>query len=211
MIKFLSTKAPADPFFCIDTTMDEQACIRLAQEGDRAAFRVIFDGHRQRVFSLAYRYLRNQADAEDVLQDTFIKAYHALSLYRPDKGLNFSAWLTRICVNASIDALRKNRGRNLQPLEPEEVANMPAPSHSSDPEISTRNREIREHVDRALNKLPPRQRMVFTLRHYQDFSIREIAESLDSTEGSVKKHLFRAVESLKKRLRRFVTEDGYEV
>jgi len=191
--------------------MDEQSCIRLAREGDRAAFRAIFDGHRQRVFSLAYRYLRNQADAEDVLQDTFIKAYHALALYRPDKGQNFSAWLNKICVNASIDALRKNRGRNLHPLEPEEMANMPAPSHSSDPEISTRNKEIREHVDRALTKLPARQRMVFTLRHYQEFSIREIADSLDSTEGSVQKHLFRAVESLKKRLRRFVAEDSYEM
>lgn len=191
--------------------MDEQSCIRLAREGDRVAFRMIFDGHRQRVFSLAYRYLRNQADAEDVLQDTFIKAYHGLALYRAEKSLNFSAWLNKICVNASIDSLRKNRGRNLQPLEPEEVANMPAPSHSSDPEISTRNKEIREHVDRALSKLPPRQRMIFTLRHYQDFSIREIAESLDSTEGSVKKHLFRAVESLKKRLRRFVAEDSYEM
>lgn len=211
MIKFLSTKASADPFFCIETNMDEQSCIRLAREGDRVAFRAIFDGHRQRVFSLAYRYLRNQADAEDVLQDTFIKAYHALALYKPDKGQNFSAWLNKICVNASIDSLRKNRGRNLQPLEPEEVANMPAPSHSSDPEISTRNKEIREHVDRALSKLPPRQRMIFTLRHYQDFSIREIAESLDSTEGSVKKHLFRAVGSLKKRLRRFVAEDSYEM
>ncbi len=88
---------------------------------------------------------------------------------------------------------------------------MPAPSHSSDPEISTRNKEIRERVDQALGQLPPKQRMVFTLRHYQDFSIREIAASLDSTEGSVKKHLFRAVETLKKRLRRFITEDGYEV
>ena len=211
MIKLLSTKGLADPFFCIDTTMDEQACIRLAQEGDTTAFRVIFDGHKQRVFSLAYRYLRNQADAEDVLQDTFIKAYHALSLYSPDKGPNFSAWLSKICVHASIDALRKNRGRSFQEIDHEEVANMPAPSHSSDPEISTRNREIRERVDQALGQLPPKQRMVFTLRHYQDFSIREIAASLDSTEGSVKKHLFRAVETLKKRLRRFITEDGYEV
>ena len=191
--------------------MDEQACIRLAQEGDRGAFREIFDGHRQKVFSLAYRYLRNQADAEDVLQETFIKAYHALALYQPEKGLNFSAWLNKICVNASIDALRKNRGKDFQKFEHEEVANMPDPARSSDPEVSTRNKEIREHVDLALDKLPPKQKMVFTLRHYQDLSIREIAESLDATEGSVKKHLFRAVEALKKRLRRFVTEDGYEV
>ena len=191
--------------------MDEQASIRLAQAGDQAAFRRLFESHRQRVFSLAYRYVRNQADAEDILQDTFIKAYHALSLYASDKGLNFAVWLNKICVNASIDALRKNRGRYRQALEHEEVADMPAPPHSSDPEASARNREVREHIDRALTGLSPKQRMIFTLRHYQEYSIREIAESLDSTEGSVKKHLFRAVESLKKRLRRFVAEDGYEV
>jgi RNA polymerase sigma-70 factor (ECF subfamily) len=189
--------------------MEEQACIRLAREGDTEAFRALFEGHRERVFSLAYHYLKNQADAEDVMQETFIKAYHGLPGYKPDKGLNFSSWLNRICVNASIDALRKCRRKDIQSLENEEVSKLPSPSHSSNPETSARNREIREKVDQALNKLSPKQRMIFTMRHYQEYSIREIAESMDTTEGSIKKHLFRAVETLKRRLRRFVMEDGY--
>jgi len=191
--------------------MEEQACVRLAQEGDSESFQVLFDGHRERVFSLAYHYLKNQADAEDVMQETFIKAYHGLPGYKPDKGLNFSSWLNRICINASIDSLRKSRGKDVRALDPEEAANTPAPSNSSDPEKSARNREIRERIDQALNKLSPKQRMIFTLRHYQEYSIREIAEHMESTEGSIKKHLFRAVEMLKKRLRRFVMEDGYEL
>jgi RNA polymerase sigma-70 factor, ECF subfamily len=191
--------------------MEEEKSIQLAREGDPGALRALYDGHRQRVLSLAYRYLRNRADAEDVLQETFIKAYHSLSRYNPDKGLNFSCWLNKICINASIDALRRNRVKGMPVTAVGDVADMSDPSNSSDPERMARNREIRERIDSALNDLSPKQRMIFTLRHYQEYSIREIAEHMESTEGSIKKHLFRAVETLKKRLKRFVMEDGYEV
>ena len=76
-----------------------------------------------------------------------------------------------------------------------------------DPERTARNREVRERVAEALDRLSPRQRMIFTLRHYEGFTMREIAESADITEGAVKKHLFRAVEALKRRLRRFAMEE----
>ncbi len=161
--------------------------------------------------SLAFRYLRNQADAEDVLQETFIKAFHSLPRYNPDKGLNFSCWLNKICINASIDALRRNKAKGTPVTAVEEAADMPDLSNSSDPERTARNREIRERIDGALDKLSPKQRLIFTLRHYQEYSIREIAEHMETTEGSTKKHLFRAVETLKKRLKRFVMEDGYEM
>jgi RNA polymerase sigma-70 factor (ECF subfamily) len=191
--------------------MEELAHIRQAQEGDPAAFRALFDGHRQRVYALAYRYLRNRSDAEDVLQETFIKAYHGLPRYSPAKGLNFAAWINRICVNASIDAMRRSRVRDVRPLEPEEAAAMSAPSHSSDPELTARNNEIRAKIDEALARLTPTQRMVFTLRHYQEYTTREVAEAMESSEGSVKKHLFRAVALLRKYLRKYVVEDGYEL
>jgi RNA polymerase sigma-70 factor (ECF subfamily) len=191
--------------------MEEQAYIRRAREGDPVAFRELFDGHRQRVYGLAYRYLRNQTDAEDVLQETFIKAYHGLARYNPEKGLNFSAWLNRICVNASIDAMRRAKARNAGPFGPEEAAAMPATSHASDPERTARNAEIREKIDQALTRLTPKQRMIFTLRHYQEFTTREIAEAVASSEGSVKKHLFRAVAAMRKHLRKYVQEDGYEL
>lgn len=191
--------------------MEELAHIRQAREGDAAAFRALYDAHRQQVFALAYRYLRNRADAEDVLQETFVKAYGALAGYDPAKGLSFAAWINRICVNASIDAMRRSKLRQTQPLDPEEAAAMSAPSHSSDPERSARSAEIRERIDQALARLTPTQRMVFTLRHYQEFTTREIAEALRSSEGSVKKHLFRAVGQLRRHLRKYVVEDGYDL
>ena len=191
--------------------MDEHALIRLACDGDAGAFRAIFDGHRQRVFGLAYRYLRNQADAEDILQETFVKAYRGLPGFDPALGVGFASWLNRICVNASIDALRRARIRDLAPLEVEEAARMTAHSPEDDPERTARNREVRRQVDEALGRLSPKQKMIFTLRHDMGYTTREIAEQMDTTEGSVKKHLFRAIDSLKRHLRRFAWEDGYEL
>jgi RNA polymerase sigma-70 factor (ECF subfamily) len=191
--------------------MEEQACIRLAQDGDMTAFRMLYEGHKQRIFSLAYRYLRNQADAEDVLQETFIKAHHSLPRYTPEKSLNFASWLNKICVNSSIDALRKNRGKSANSLENDEVARISDPSNTSNPVRSTENTEIREKVKQALESLSPKQRLIFIMRHYQEYSVREIAGFMEVTEGSVKKHLFRAAGLLKKRLRHFVTEDRYEM
>ncbi|MCX6561897.1 MAG: sigma-70 family RNA polymerase sigma factor [Candidatus Aminicenantes bacterium] len=191
--------------------MDETALIRTAREGDGDAFRTLFDAHNGRVFGLAYKYLRNRADAEDVLQETFIRAYRALDTFDPVKNADFGVWINRICVNCSIDALRRSRRRSAQPLEGETLNTLPSDAPGDDPERAARGREIRERVDKALNRLSPRQRMIFTLRHDMGYTIREIARTVGSTEGSVKKHLFRAVEALKSRLRRYAMEDGHEM
>jgi RNA polymerase sigma-70 factor (ECF subfamily) len=188
-------------------TMDELALVRTAQAGDEASFRGLFDSHHRRIYSLAFRYLRNAADAEDVLQETFIRAYRALSTYDPERGLNFSAWINRIGIHCSIDALRRNRKRNGSGQEDEIMNALPDRHPESDPERTARNREVRERVAEALDRLSPKQRMIFTLRHYEGFTMREIAESAEITEGAVKKHLFRAVDALKRRLRRFAMEE----
>ena len=191
--------------------MDEMDLIRTAREGDGDAFRALFDAHQGRVFGLAYKYLRNRADAEDVLQETLVRAYRALGSFDPEKSADLAVWINRICVNCSIDALRRARRRSAQALEGEVLNALPSDAPEDDPERTARGRETRERIEQALNRLSPRQRMIFTLRHDMGYSIREIAWTVESTEGSVKKHLFRAVEALKKRLRRYVLEDGYEV
>jgi RNA polymerase sigma-70 factor (ECF subfamily) len=191
--------------------MDEAALIQTAREGDGDAFRTLFDAHNGRVFGLAYKYLRNRADAEDVLQETFIRAYRSLGTFDPAKGADFGVWLNRICVNCSIDALRRTKRRSAQPLEGETLNTVPTDNPEDDPERAARGREIRLRVEQALNRLSPRQRMIFAMRHDMGYSIREIAAEVGSTEGSVKKHLFRAVDALKTRLRRYALEDGHEM
>ena len=191
--------------------MDEPTLIRTARNGDESAFRALFDAHSGRVFGLAFRYLRNQTDAEDVLQETFIRAYNALDAYDPTKTVSFALWINRIGINCSIDALRRGRRRSAEPLEGEVMNTLAARAPEDDPERVARNREVRRRIDQALDRLSPRQRMIFTLRHDLGYTTREIAQSVGTTEGSVKKHLFRAVDALKKRLRRFALEDGYEL
>ncbi len=187
--------------------MDELTLVRTAQAGDEAALKSLFDAHHRRIYSLAYRYLRNPADAEDVLQETFIRAYRALSTYDPARGLNFAVWINRIGIHCSINALRRNKRRGGRGLEDEAVSALADRHPDSDPERTARNRQVRERVGEALERLTPKQRMIFTLRHYEGYSTREIAASAEITEGAVKTHLFRAVSSLRKRLRRFALEE----
>ena len=187
--------------------MDELSLVRSAQAGDEASFRTLFDTHHRRVFSLAFRYLRNSADAEDVLQETFIRAYRALATYDPGRGLNFAVWINRIGVRCSLDALRRNRRRGGEEREGEVMNGLPDRHHESDPERTARNREVRDRVAEALDRLSPKQRLIFTMRHWEGYSTREIAAAAEITEGAVKTHLFRAIGSLKKRLRRYALEE----
>ena len=92
--------------------MDENALVQLAREGSQEAFRNLFDANKQKVFALAFRYSRNREDAEDILQETFIKAFHSLDKFNAHKGNSFSSWLFRISINSSIDLLRKNKKMN---------------------------------------------------------------------------------------------------
>jgi len=191
--------------------MDEKALIQLAQDGNSEAFRALFEENKRRVYLLAYRYLKSKEDAEDVLQETFIKAFHSLRTYRLEKGISFSTWLYRITINASIDMLRRNNRREKSSLEAEEMNKIPASSHFSNPEHAYQSKEASEKIHLALSKLSPKQRMIFTLRHYQEFNTREIAECMNSSEGSIKRHLFRAMENLKKNLKKFILENDYEM
>ncbi|HNQ81277.1 MAG: sigma-70 family RNA polymerase sigma factor [Acidobacteriota bacterium] len=192
--------------------MDEHNLIRLARAGDATAWRSLFDTHHRRVFATAYRFLANQADAEDVLQETFVRAYRSLDGFDSSYAGGFAAWIGRIGANCSLDAIRrKKKTRDTLSLEDGAVPPPPDSGHGTDPERSTGNREIRARIENALNRLTPKQRLIFILRHYEGYTTREIAGMIDVTEGSVKTHLFRAVGALRKSLRRVALEDRYEM
>ena len=191
--------------------MEETDLIGSARGGDLEAFRSLFETHHGRIFGLAYRYLRNTADAEDVLQETFIRAYHGLDAYDPGRGRGFAQWINRICVNCSLDAIRRTRVRGSDSPEEPALDQVPSRSPEDDPERSARNKEVRRRIDQTLDRLSNRQRTIFTLRHDLGFTTREIAEQLGSSEGAVKRHLFRAVAALRKRLRPFIWENDYEL
>ena len=193
--------------------MDEQAVIESAQNGNTEALRLLFEDNRQKIFSLAYQYVKNVEDAEDILQETFIKAYRSLDKFQSRNGTRFSPWLYRIGINCSIDYLRRNKNRRLKHSDTDDLDNFPSGSgkSSSEPEHTRDRKEIREKIDQTLNRLSGRQKMIFILKHYQELTTAEIAEYLDCSEGSVKRQLFRAVQTVKQHLKGLIMEDSYEM
>jgi RNA polymerase sigma-70 factor (ECF subfamily) len=191
--------------------MNEDAVIRLAQEGNKKAVRLLFEENKKKIFSLAYQYTRNAEDAEDILQDTFIKAYRSLPRFNIQDGNSFSPWLCRIGINCSIDYLRRNKKRKEKDSAQNNMESLASNDVNSNPENASTQKEIREKIDQTLDKLSGQQRIIFILKHYQQLTTREIAEYLDCSEGSVKRQLFRAVSAMKVHLKGLIMENKYEM
>ena len=191
--------------------MKEEAVIKLAQEGNREAVRLLFEENKKKIFSLAYRYTKNAEDAEDILQETFIKAYRFLYRFNIQDGNSFSPWLCRIGINCSIDYLRRNKNRKEKDLAQNNIENLASDNVNSNPENTSAQKEIREKIDQTLNKLSGQQKIIFILKHYQQLTTREIAEYLNCSEGSVKRQLFRAVSAMKVHLKCLILENKYEM
>lgn len=186
--------------------MEETLLVQAAQAGNHSALRHLFEQNRQRIFALAYQYAKNREDAEDILQETFIKAFRRIGTFRVQEDTSFTSWLFRVGINCSIDYLRRHKARRSE-LGEEALTSLPATSRGSDPQREQAQRELRRRIDRSLAGLSPRQRMIFVLKHDQQFSIREIADQLQCTEGSVKTHLFRAVAAIKRGFKVLALED----
>jgi RNA polymerase sigma-70 factor, ECF subfamily len=178
----------------------EDDWVAMAKAGDRGAMHELYERNRSRIFSLAYRYAGNAADAEDILQDSFIKAFSSLRKCQLDENAYFATWLYRIAVNCSLDHIRRRRTRD---SHAERSVHSPADGEnegSASPEGEYLRSEIRRQVRLGLAKLSKRKRMVVVLRHYQQLKIGEIAVAMGCSQGSVKRQLFRALAQLKKEL-----------
>ena len=175
------------------------------------AFRQLFEENKRKVFSIAYRYAKNKEDAEDILQDTFIKAYQALDKFHTNEGTSFTSWLYRIIINSSIDLLRKKNKMEDKFFDPDNLDNLSSHDLEHNPEHSTGLQDTRNRISAVVNQLTARQRMIFILRHYQQLSTLEISEYMGCSQGSVKKQLFRAVSAIKDHFKGLVPEKSYEV
>jgi RNA polymerase sigma-70 factor (ECF subfamily) len=177
--------------------INEANWVALARSGDRGAMHELYERHRSRIFSLAFRYVKNIPDAEDILQDTFIKAFQSLKKCQLDENSYFSTWLYRIAVNCAMDHFRRQRrhegddGWHRDLLASEEGA---APLS---PEAACLQQETLARVQQVLAGLSSRKRMIVVLRHYQQMKIQEIAGLLGCSQGSVKKQLFQALAQLR--------------
>ncbi len=181
--------------------MPEKLLLRHAQGGDRDAFRAIMQRHNQRLFRVARAVVSNDDDAEDVLQDAYLKAFAAIGLFRGEAGLN--TWLTAITLNEARGRLRRRRpAESLERMEEDGVRVIPFPGMAEipDPEAEAVRSETRRLLERAIDGLPDEFRLVFMLRDVEGLSVEETATQLDLNPQTVRSRLFRARQSLRQSL-----------
>ncbi|HWR82652.1 MAG TPA: sigma-70 family RNA polymerase sigma factor [Candidatus Deferrimicrobium sp.] len=177
--------------------------ITQALAGSQKAFRELTERHRPSVFHIIIKIVRDQENANDLVQETFMKAFAALASYRPE--YRFSTWLYKIAANSAIDHLRKRRIQALS-LErhfddDEEGRNIDVADYSYHPERDLERKEQRFNIAEAIASLPDKYREVIVYRHQDDKSYEEIADLLGVPIGTVKARIFRARELLKKKLK----------
>jgi len=177
---------------------DDELVRRLAA-GDREALAPLMERHYRRLYRVVLAYVRNVDDAQDVLQETFVKAYRHAA--RWDGSAEVGRWLTRIAVNQSIDRYRREKRRvaTTEPLAEGDHDDRVADTDPS-PERRVASAQAGARIAAALGALPERQRAVFVLRHYEEMSLKEIGRTLGLRLGTVKSSLHRAIQGLRQRL-----------
>lgn len=171
----------------------DRAAVLRAKAGDRDAFREIVEAHSRHVFGLAFRMTGNEEDAEDVVQETFLKAYRGLARFEGTSEV--STWLHRIAANCAVDLLRRRKGAAFTAAaspDPDLV-----PDAASGPEAAAYGSEIDRRMQDSLRRLSAMERAAFTLRHFEGRSIGEIAGVLGVRAGAAKNCVFRAVAKLR--------------
>lgn len=175
--------------------------------GEARAFEDLFDKYREKVFAVAYRFVRNKEDALEVTQDVFLRVYQNLKQFKTES--KFFTWLYRIAVNRAIDFTRSRKAHpviGLDPAKMEQLAMAPQRS-SSNPVDSAQDRELEEYLQRAVETLSPKHRAVFVLHAAENKSYKQIAEVLDCNIGTVMSRLFYA----RKKLMEVLSGYGVEV
>ena len=177
-----------------------QADGRTAQARDRYA--ELVGRHQRRATRIAFHYLRDAADADEAVQDAFVKAYVHLGTFRED--LPFEVWFTRILINGCLDRLKARRRRERwmapPPTDAMGVERDPAeylPARGPSPEDEVLMGERRRQLSAALARLPERQRLIFMLSHFDGRTSREVSAMTGLNESTVRVHLFRAIRRLR--------------
>lgn len=178
--------------------------------GDREAFRVLVERHSRKVYQLAYRLTGNSHDAEEVVQEAFLRAYQKLSQFAA--RANFGTWVYRIAANYAIDRLRQRKSEDAQRENPgrdledgtEQDLMSTVPDAAPSPERLAQSGQLAAEMRRALSALTPAERTAFVMRHWGGSGIEEIADALKSSSSAAKNTVFRSVQKLRKALEPYV-------
>jgi len=173
----------------------DAALVARAQSGDVQAFEHLVTKYRNEVMAMSYHFVRNREEAWDISQEAFVKAYRALERFRGDAG--FKTWLLRIAANHCKDYLKRRR-LDTVPFDEARKTDAPAPMLGPDAALSAR--ELGAAIEEAVDKLPPKLKLAFTLREYQDLTYEQMAEVMECRIGTVMSRLFNARKKLQQAL-----------
>ena len=184
-------------------TSQESYLIMNAQKGDSAAFEELIYRYDKNVLSIALRFVKNNDDAKDIYQEVFLRVFRGLKNFKFKS--EFSTWLYRITTNVCLTYKQKQKKHNYVSINNDDEENTGyndsfEDENSFTPDKIFNDSEISSHVNNALENLSSRQKMIFILKHYEGYKIKEIAEIINVGEGTVKKYLFEAVHKLREQL-----------
>ena len=177
--------------------LDDAAAVAKAKGGDQEAFRQLVDRHSRSIYRLAFRMTGRAEDAEDVVQETLVRAYRQLGRF--EARANFGTWLYRIGFNCSIDYMRARPKR--ESAAPDDTLERLPVAQGPDVDDLVFASEIGARVQEALRELSPQERAAFLMRHYHGCSIEEICQALDLKSNAAKHSIFRAVKKMRVALR----------
>jgi len=189
--------------------LTDLAFVAKARLGDADAFRALVERHSRPLFRLAFRMTGNQHDAEDVVQESFLRAYRQLGKF--DERASFGTWLYRIATNCSLDVMRSRKRRAKQEAGPEAAVSemedpvLSLPSGDPTPERLAMSGQVRECVAEAMNELSASERTAFVLRHFEGMRMEDVGRVLGCQPGAAKHSVFRAVQKLRRTLEPLVS------
>ena len=185
-------------------SQSDGAAIEAVLAGDREAFGVLVKRHSRMLFRLAYRMTGNQADADDVVQEAFLRGYRKLESF--ESRANFSTWIYRIAVRCALDKLKSSKGKDSSRVAEEtdpELDDVQVADSGASPERLLLSSEMGAMQEAAMRGLSPTERTAFVLRHVEDCSTEEIAAVLGIAPNAAKQAVFRAVHKMRLRLSAF--------
>ena len=181
------------------TAGEDRELVARFKSGDQAAFNQLVRLYQKRVYAVAFRMVRDEEEAKDLTQEVFVKMYKTLSDFRGEASV--FTWAYRATVNLSINHLRRKKIISWVPL-------LEAEEKPEEPKEGLSEREtarLKQAIAKAVKKLPPKQRAIFILRHYDELGNEEIAQIVGKTVGAVKANYFQALQKMKKYLAEWKT------
>jgi len=184
--------------------MDETQLIKGIQQGDRKSFQILVENYQRMVVNTCLGIVHNKADAEDLAQDVFLEIFRTAENFRGDSKL--STWLYRIATNRSLNQIRKNkRNRFFQSIEEtftggRNRASEISENHGDQPDRNITDQQRKELLHRAIDRLPEKQRIAFTLNKYEELPYQQIAEIMEISLASVESLIHRAKKNLQEQL-----------